>query len=69
MIWSIIPEELIFAAEPRCGAEGSGERPRRRAHMSRSSGDGPLSTDPLDYLDRRFWPVTAVDAPDGRGRR
>ena len=67
MIWSIIPEELIFAAEPQHEAGRSVDYQGRRLYLRRGRIEGLLSTEPLDYLDRRFRPGT-VFAPDNRGR-
>ena len=67
MIWSIIPEELIFAAEPQHEAGRSVVHLGRRLYLRHGRIEGLLSTEPLDYLDRRFRPG-AVFAPDNRGR-
>ena len=67
MIWSIIPEELIFAAEPRREIGRSVDYQGRRLYLRRGRIEGLLSTEPPDYLDRRFRPG-AVFTPDNRGR-
>ena len=67
MIWRIIPEELIFAAEPQHEAGRSVVHQGRRLYLRQGRIEGLLSTEPLDYLDRRFRPGT-VFAPDNRGR-
>ena len=67
MIWSIIPEELIFAAGPQHEAGRSVVHQGRRLYLRQGRIEGLLSTEPLDYLDRRFRPGT-VFAPDNRGR-
>ena len=67
MIWSIIPEELIFAAEPQHEAGRSVVHQGRRLYLRHGRIEGLLSTEPLDYLDLRFRPGT-VFAPDNRGR-
>ena len=51
MIWSIIPEELIFAAEPKREAGQSVVFQGRRLYLRQGRIEGLLSTDPLDYLN------------------
>ena len=67
MIWSIIPEELIFPAEPKREAGQTVDFQGRRLYLRQGRIEGLLSTDPLDYLDRRFRPGT-VFAPESSGR-
>lgn len=67
MIWSIIPEELIFSAEPRREIGQSVDYQGRRLYLRRGRIEGLLSTEPLDYLDRRFRPG-AVFTPENGGR-
>ena len=61
MIWSIIPEELIFAAEPEQDRERIADLQGRKVRLRQGRVVGLLSTDPLDYLDRRFQPGAALD--------
>lgn len=67
MIWSIIPEELIFAVEPQGEAGQSVDYQGRRLYLRQGRIEGLLSTEPLDYLDRRFRPGAAF-APGNSGR-
>ena len=67
MIWSIIPEELIFAAEPKVEAGRSVDYQGRRLYLRQGRIEGLLSTEPLDYLDDRFRPG-AIFAPGNSGR-
>lgn len=66
MIWSIIPEDLLFAKD-----EGQNDSLRRvdylgRHLLVRPSAGGQaeivsvLSTDPVDFLDGRLYPGTRI---------
>ena len=61
MIWSIIPEELIFAAESSAERSRIVEYWGRKVRLRQGRIDRLLSSDPRDFLDRRFSPGTAVD--------
>ena len=61
MIWSIIPEELIFTAEPREDRGRIIDYQGRKVRLRQGRIDLLLSSDPLDFLDRRFFPGAAVD--------
>lgn len=60
MIWSIIPEEVIFAAAEEENVLTMNGRYLGRQVMLRPCGEGLgeimalLSTDPADFLDERF---------------
>ena len=61
MIWSIIPEELIFAAEPREDRGRIDDHQGRKVRLRQGRIDLMLSSEPRDFLDRRFFPGAAVD--------
>ena len=61
MIWSIIPEELIFAAEPLVDKSRIIDYRGRKVRLRQGRMDLLLSSDPRDFLDRRFFPGAAVD--------
>ena len=57
MIWSIIPEEFIFAgSEPELQAPGQRQYLGRQVLVSSGRIVGLLSTNPADYLDARLAP-------------
>ena len=64
MIWSIIPEELIFAAEPEADRGRVVDHGGRRLLLRRGRVESLISTDPLDYLDRRFQPGTVFEGAE-----
>ena len=61
MIWSIIPEELIFAAEPREDRGWIDDHQGRKVRLWQGRIDLLLSSDPLEFLERRFFRGAAVD--------
>lgn len=65
MIWSIIPEELIFASQPEQEAARITDYQGRKVLLRQGRVDGLLSTEPLDFLDRRFQPGAALDIESG----
>ena len=62
MIWSIMPEELIFAAGHRSDKCRIANYQGRKVRLRQGRIDLLLSSDPRDFLDRRFSPGTAVDS-------
>lgn len=62
MIWSIMPEELLFAAAEE---EGSGEAQvadylGRKVSLRGGRVEALLSSDPQDYLDQRLAPGAEI---------
>lgn len=60
MIWSIIPEELIFAAEPLENRGRIIDYQGRKVRLRQGRIDLLLSSDPRDFLNPRFLPGAAV---------
>lgn len=62
MIWSVIPEDVIFQTT----ASGPGlqvvDYLGRRVLVRQGRVDALLSTDPADFLDQRFMPGALVNA-------
>ena len=61
MIWSIIPEELVFAAGLSVDKSRIIDYRGRKVRLRQGRIDLLLSSDPRDFLDRRFCPGAAVD--------
>ena len=61
MIWSIIPEEFLFAAEQAEAELTLTEYLGRRVCLRAGRVERLLSSDPADYLDPRFAPGALVD--------
>ncbi|MBR2784286.1 MAG: hypothetical protein IKD93_08910 [Firmicutes bacterium] len=67
MIWSIVPEEVIFAARPAAAKpELISAYLGRRVLLRDGRITALLSTDPRDHLDARFRPGTSVSLPARR---
>ena len=66
MIWSIIPEELIFAAEPEADRGRVVYHGGRKLQLRRGRVETLISSDPLDYLDRRFQPGAVFEGAEQR---
>lgn len=56
MIWSIIPEEFIFAGEEAAAGPSQQQYLGRQVLVSGGRIVSLLSTDPSDFLDARFSP-------------
>lgn len=61
MIWSVVPEELIFAEQTPEQALTIVNYLGKRVAIREGKVETLLSTDPSDYLDDRFMPGALVD--------
>lgn len=64
MIWSVIPEEVIFSAPEKEPAAQTKvvDYLGRRVALRQGRVAALLSTDPADFLDQRFMPGALVNA-------
>jgi len=75
MIWSIVPEEVIFATAEEEDTLTMNARYLGRQVMLRPCGEGLgeimalLSTDPADFLDERFQVGRRIPVSETRGER
>lgn len=68
MIWSIIPEDLIFAALPEEKKEKErkmisylGRQVMVESHQKGARIIGLVSSNPMDFTDARFSPGTIIE--------
>lgn len=61
MIWSVIPEEVVFKAGEKSSDLQLTEYLGRRVILRQGRVDSLLSTDPADFLDQRFMPGSLVN--------
>ena len=62
MIWSVIPEEVIFQTEDHAVGPQVVDYLGRRVVVRQGRVDHLLSTDPADFLDQRFMPGALVNS-------
>lgn len=62
MIWSVIPEDVIFQTAASSPPAQVRDYLGRRVLVRQGRVDTLLSTDPADFLDQRFMPGALVSA-------
>lgn len=62
MIWSIIPEEMLFAQQNIQTERIEMQYLGKRIYVRSGKLDTLLSTDPADFLDPRFVPGVSISS-------